>query len=38
LKAGLWFRRVRFVIGAPDTRQSSPLSGRKSTYRPVQIS
>jgi hypothetical protein len=27
-----------FVICAPDTRRHSPLSGRKSTYRLVQIS
>jgi hypothetical protein len=33
LKAGVWFRRVRFVILAPDARLFSPLSGRKSTYR-----
>jgi hypothetical protein len=31
LKTGLWFRRVRFEISAPDPRQSSPRSGRKST-------
>src|ERR1700688_4888453 len=39
LKAGVWFRRGRLVIVSPDslgtTRQ---LSGRNSTYRPVQIS
>jgi hypothetical protein len=37
LKAGVWFRRVRFVIWSPDPRPISPSSGRKSTYRPVQI-
>jgi hypothetical protein len=37
LKAGVWFRRIRFVIFSPDRRQSSPLSGKNSTYRPVQI-
>jgi hypothetical protein len=37
LKAGVWFYRVRFVICSPDPRQSSPFSGKKSTYRPVQI-
>jgi 2-dehydropantoate 2-reductase len=37
LKAGVWFLRVRFVIRSPDSRPESPLSGRKSTYRPVQI-
>ena len=37
LKAGVWFRRVRFVMLSPDSRQAAPLSGRKSTYRPVQI-
>jgi hypothetical protein len=31
LNPGAWFRRVRFVMSAPDSRQSSPLSGRKST-------
>ena len=38
LKAGLWFRRVRFVICAPDAWRVSPQSGRKATYRLVQIS
>jgi hypothetical protein len=37
LNAGVWFRRVRFVMLSPDPRQSEPLSGRKSTYPPVQI-
>ena len=37
LNAGLWFRRVRLDMSAPDPRQSSPRSGRKSTYRTVQI-
>jgi transposase InsO family protein len=37
LKAGVWFRRGRFVICAPDSQRScSPLSGRKSTYATVQ--
>ena len=31
LKAGVWFRRVRLVMLAPDPRRSSPSSGRKST-------
>jgi hypothetical protein len=31
LKAGLWFRRVRFDISAPDPRQFSQRSGRKFT-------
>jgi hypothetical protein len=39
LKAGVWVRRVRFVIVSPDsTGTACPLSGRNSTYRPVQIS
>src|SRR5476651_1678874 len=38
LKTGVWFRRVRFVMLYPDPRRSSPPSGRKSTYPPVQIS
>jgi len=37
LKAGVWFRRGRLVMVSPDARQSSPLSGRKSTYLTVQI-
>ncbi|MGB7043959.1 MAG: hypothetical protein WBD65_03305, partial [Methylocella sp.] len=38
-KAGVWFRRVRFVIFSPDLRHPySPLSGSKSTYLTVQIS
>jgi hypothetical protein len=37
LKTGVWFRRVRFVMLSPDPRRSSPPSGRKSTYPPVQI-
>jgi hypothetical protein len=36
LNSGAWFRRVRFVMLSPDSRQSWPLSGRKSTYRSVQ--
>src|SRR5437868_6517273 len=39
LKAGVWFRRGRLVMGSPDSRGTAcPLSGRNSTYRPVQIS
>src|SRR5215471_15176860 len=35
LKSGEWFRRVRFVIFAPDSHaQPCALSGRNSTYRP----
>ena len=37
LKAGLWFRRTRFVIVAPDPQPSWPLSGKNSTYPTVQI-
>src|SRR5258708_31797190 len=38
LKAGVWFRRVRLLIVSPDSRGTAcPLSGRNSTYRPVQI-
>jgi hypothetical protein len=39
LKAGVWFRRARLVIVSPDSLGTAcPLSGRNSTYRPVQIS
>src|SRR4029077_9297746 len=39
LKAGVWFRRGRLLIGSPDSLGTAcPLSGRNSTYRPVQIS
>src|SRR5580704_7348683 len=39
LKAGVWFRRGRLLIVSPDSRGTAcPLSGRNSTYRPVQIS
>src|SRR5258708_4766929 len=39
LKAGVWFRRGRLVIVSPDSLGTAcPLSGRNSTYRPVQIS
>src|SRR5881392_52156 len=39
LKAGVWVRRVRLLIVSPDSRGTAcPLSGRNSTYRPVQIS
>src|SRR5271165_2868710 len=37
LKAGLWFRRTRFAIVAPDAQPSWPLSGKNSTYPAVQI-
>jgi hypothetical protein len=38
LKAGVWFRRDRLFIVSPDSRGTAcPLSGRNSTYRPVQI-
>jgi hypothetical protein len=39
LKAGVWFRRGRLLIVSPDSQGTAcPLSGRNSTYRPVQIS
>src|SRR5947208_14783863 len=39
LKAGVWFRRGRLFIVSPDSLGTAcPLSGRNSTYRPVQIS
>src|SRR5450631_1729872 len=39
LKAGAWFRRGRLLIVSPDSQATAcPLSGRNSTYRPVQIS
>jgi len=31
LKAGVWFRRARLLMISPDARQSSSLSGGKST-------
>src|SRR5271166_7143699 len=37
LKAGEWFRRGRFARFSPEWQPSSRPSGRKSTYRPVQI-
>src|ERR1700692_45244 len=38
LKAGVWFRRGRLFIVSPDSLGTAcPLSGRSSTYRPVQI-
>jgi hypothetical protein len=38
LKAGVWFRRGRLLIVSPDSLGAAcPLSGRNSTYRPVQI-
>jgi hypothetical protein len=38
LKAGVWFRRGRLLIASPDSQGTAcPLSGRNSTYRPVQI-
>jgi hypothetical protein len=37
--AGVWFRRARLLIVSPDSAGTAcPLSGRNSTYRPVQIS
>ena len=37
LKSGEWFRRVRFVILAPDSHaQPCALSGRDSTHRTVR--
>src|ERR1700730_8903275 len=39
LKAGVWFRRGRLLIVSTDSLGTAcPLSGRTSTYRPVQIS
>src|SRR5664280_1786949 len=39
LKAGVWFRRGRLLMVSPDSQGTAcPLSGRNSTYRPVQIS
>jgi hypothetical protein len=39
LKAGVWFRRGRLVIVSPDSLGTAcQLSGRNSTYRPVQFS
>src|SRR5712691_474324 len=39
LKEGVWFRRGRRFIVSPDSLGTAcPLSGRNSTYRPVQIS
>src|SRR5215472_4984007 len=38
LKADAWFRRGLLLMLSPDSRaKSCPLSGRSSTYRPVQI-
>src|SRR3954462_10993656 len=37
LKAGVWFRRGRFVMVSPVRHTSWPLSGRNSTYPAVQI-
>src|SRR5260221_13300575 len=38
LKADVWFRRGRLLIVPPDSLGTAcPLSGRNSTYRPVQI-
>jgi hypothetical protein len=38
LKAGEWFRRGRLLIVSRDSRGTAcPLSGRNSTYRPVQF-
>jgi hypothetical protein len=34
----VWFRRGRLLMVSPDSRDTAcPLSGRNSTYRPVQI-
>src|ERR1700704_3777182 len=39
LKPGVWLRRGRLLIVSPDSLGTAcPLSGRNSTYRPVQIS
>jgi hypothetical protein len=38
LNAGVWFRRTRLVISLLSLGTACPLSGRNSTYRPVQIS
>src|SRR6516162_9879516 len=39
LKAGVWFRRSRRFMVSPDLQAPAcPLSGRNSTYRPVQNS
>src|SRR5437588_11572729 len=39
LNAGVWFRRARRCMVSPDSQATAcPLSGRNSTYRPVQIS
>jgi hypothetical protein len=35
----VWFRRGRLLMVSPDSQGTAcPLSGRNSTYRPVQIS
>ena len=39
LKAGVWFWRGRLLMVSPESQGTAcPLSGRNSTYRPVQIS
>src|SRR6201997_2594935 len=39
LKAGVWFRRDRrFMVSSDSQAPACPLSGRNSTYRPVQNS
>ncbi|MGB8608844.1 hypothetical protein, partial [Bradyrhizobium sp.] len=39
LKAGVWFRRGRLCMVAPDSQATArPPSGRNFTYLPVQIS
>src|SRR3981189_2568470 len=39
LNAAVWFRRARLLIVSPDSAGTGcPLSGRNSTYRPVQNS
>jgi hypothetical protein len=38
-KAGVWFRRGRLLIVSPHSPGTArPLSGKNSTYRPVQLS
>src|SRR5215472_16953082 len=38
LKADAWFRLGLLLMLSPDSRaKSCPLSGKSSTYRPVQI-
>src|SRR5438552_5394111 len=37
LKAGLWFRRARLLIRDSPVPALMPISGRNSTYHPVQF-